>query len=47
MIVMVICNTLGPALPFLYLIGTIAIFVQYIMDRLELAFFYRLPPKYS
>ena len=37
----------GPALPILYVISLFSICCQYIIDRLTLAYFYRLPPKFS
>ena len=37
----------GPALPVLYIISLISIFCQYIIERLTLAYFYRIPPKFS
>lgn len=42
-----ICVMLGPCMPVLYFVGAIAFIVQYIIDRLSLAYFYRLPPMYS
>ena len=37
----------GPALPVLYIISLVSIGSQYFIERLSLAYFYRLPPKYS
>lgn len=34
-------------MPIFYLIGVIALGVQYVIDRLTLAYFYRLPPMYT
>jgi hypothetical protein len=42
-----ICLIFGPMLPLLYPIGMFALFVQYMTDKYFLAYFYRLPPKYS
>lgn len=41
------CLIFGPAMPILYLCGLIGVANHYIMDRINLTYFYRLPPKYS
>jgi hypothetical protein len=38
---------LGAVFPIFYSIAVIAILIQYIVERLTLALFYRLPPKFS
>ena len=37
----------GPALPVLYIISLISLFFQYVIERVTLAYFYRIPPKFS
>lgn len=37
----------GQALPCLYLITLVSILIQYLMERLNLTYFYRLPPKFQ
>jgi hypothetical protein len=37
----------GPALPILYIISLFSICCQYLLERLTLAYFYRIPPKFS
>lgn len=41
------CILFGGSMPILYFIGLFAILLQYLLDRWTLAYFYRLPPKYS
>lgn len=41
------CLLLGFCMPILYVIGIMAIIMQYFVDRLTLSYFYRLPPMYS
>lgn len=43
----IICLLFGGSMPMLYLIGIIALLIQYLSDRLILAYFYRLPPMYT
>lgn len=44
---MMICFIFGGCMPAFYLIGMLAIAVQYTVDRVALAYHYRLPPSYS
>ena len=37
----------GPALPILYIICVLSLWSQYLVERLSLAYFYRIPPKFS
>ena len=37
----------GPALPILYFISLCSLCCQYFIERLTLAYFYRIPPKFS
>jgi hypothetical protein len=41
------CLIFGPSMPLLYIIGFVAVCIQYVTDRVTLTYFYRLPPKYS
>lgn len=44
---MMVCFILGGCMPAFYLIGIVAIATQYTVDRVSLAYHYRLPPMYS
>jgi hypothetical protein len=46
-VTVLICLSLGGLLPLLYPIGLLACAVQYTTERLSLAYFYRLPPRYG
>lgn len=41
------CLIFGQALPMLYVLGLFALTIQYIIDRMSLTYFYRLPPKFK
>lgn len=45
--VSIICIFFGPAFPHLYFIGLISVFNFYIMERLTLTYFFRIPPKFN
>ena len=42
-----ICLSLGGLMPILYPVALVYCIVQYIVDRMALAYFYRLPPRYG
>lgn len=42
-----ICLLLGPCMPVMYAVALLALSIQYVTDRLTLAYFHRLPPMYS
>ena len=42
-LVVMVCLIFAPAFPIFYFIGLIAIFIQYFMERVTLAYFYRIP----
>ena len=44
---MLVILIMGSCMPAFYLLGIIALACQYIVDRLMLSYFYRIPPMYS
>lgn len=45
--VMLICLIFGSSMPILFLVGILALIIQYATDRISLAYFYRLPPMHT
>ena len=42
-----VCLILGPLMPWMYWMGFYGVMIHYILDRLTLAFFYRVPATFS
>lgn len=43
----IVCILFGPAFPLLYVFALVGLFNFYIMERLTLTYFYRIPPKFN
>lgn len=43
----IVCLTIGPLIPWMYWMCFYGLIIQYVCDRLSLAYFYRTPPQFS